>query len=107
MSAAKLEDDWEPISLADLESRLKIEVAALPDDLVNTFKGHATAIVEQPCFRSEGYGTERVFVIARSGTRLLIFDDVEDEFAIGVSDEGGVLRDWSLYGDLMDALRAF
>lgn len=48
-----------------------------------------------------------VFTVARSGMRLLIFDDVEHEFAIGVPDEEGVLRNWNLYGDLIDALGAF
>ena len=38
---------------------------------------------EKPSFRSEQYAIERVIVVARSGNRLLIFDDVEDEFAIG------------------------
>ena len=107
MAAEILNDDWKPISRADLDSRLKSEVAALPPDALRTYKEHAVAIVEQPCFRSEQYGPERVFVVARSDARLMVFDDVEDEFAIGVPDEDGILRTWGLYGDLVDALRAF
>ena len=36
---------------------------------------------------------------------ILIFDDVEDEFAIGAADDDGILRKWCLCGDLVDALR--
>ena len=107
MPTEKLVDDWKPIRLADFESRLNTEISALPADLLNTYKQHATAITEQPCFRSQQYGTERVFAVARSDARVLIFDDVEDELAIGVPDEDGVLRSWGLYGDLVDTLRAF
>lgn len=99
-------EEWNPISRADLESRLNTEIANLPPGLLERYRTHATAINEQPCFRSEQYGTEHVFVVAQSGTRLLIFDDAEDEFAIGIADEDGLLRDWNLHGHLSDALRA-
>jgi hypothetical protein len=107
MPARNQDDDWEPISRSDIQGRLDAEIAALSPGLLNTYREHATEIAELPCFRNEQYGNERIFVVARSGTRLLFFDDVEDEFAIGVADDDGVLRDWGLYGDLMDALRVF
>ena len=34
-----------------------------------------------------------------------MFDDVEDEFAVGVPDNDGVLRDCGLYGPLLVAVR--
>ena len=105
MTSEILNDDWKPISRAQLENRVSTEVAALPPDVLKSYKEHAITIAEQPCFRSEQYGTERVFVIARSGSQLLIFDDVEDEFAIGAAGDDGVLRNWGLCGDLIDALR--
>jgi hypothetical protein len=74
--------DWTPVSREQFES-----------------------IAECPCFRSEQYGDERVFVVARSAKQRILFDDVEDEFAIGEPDDDGVLRDWGLYGDLIDAVR--
>lgn len=107
MPARRLDDDWMPIRLPDLETRVRAELSALPSDLLNNYRERETAIAGQPCFRSEQYGIERVFVVARSGARLLIFDDVEDEFAIGVADQDGILRNWGLCGDLIDALRAF
>ena len=105
MATEILNDDWTPISRPELENRLRTEVAALPADVLNIYKQHAITIAEQPCFRSEQYGAERVFVVARSGLQLLIFDDVEDEFAVGAPSDDGVLREWGLCGDLIDALR--
>jgi hypothetical protein len=97
-------NDWKPISRVQLEVRLDLEKAKLSPALLKIFQKFTAPITEKPCFRTKQYGIERVFVIASSGQDLLFFDDVEDEFAIGVADEDGVLRDWGLYGDLMDAL---
>jgi hypothetical protein len=102
-----LTGNWKPISKAEFEKRLKTEIGALPADLLSIYTERATAIEDQPCFRSEQRGPERVFLVARSGKRILTFDDVEDEFAIGMPDDDGVLRHWDLYGGLSDALRAF
>ena len=105
MAAEILNDDWKPISRPELENRLKTEVAGLPADVLSIYEEHAITIAEQPCFRSKQYGAERVFVVARSGSKLLIFDDVEDEFALGAPSDDGVLREWGLCGDLIDSLR--
>jgi len=105
MTAGIRNDDWKPISRPEVENRLKSEVAALPADVMNIYKNHAITIAEQLCFRSDQYGTERVFVVARSGSQLLIFDDVEDEFGVGAPGDEGVLREWGLCGYLIDALR--
>jgi hypothetical protein len=104
MSVHEPESDWQPISREQFEQMLRTQEAELSLDLRKLYEAHKTAIVEQSCFRSEQYGTERVFVVARSGKQLLFFDDCEDEFAMGVPDEDGVLRAWGLYGDLKDAV---
>ena len=96
---------WNPLSRPRFEKILTEEVASLPPDARNIYEGNAIGVVEQPCYRSEQYGIEHVFVVARAGARLLLFDDVEDEFAIGVPDTDGVLRNWGLYGELVFALR--
>jgi len=98
--------DWHPLSRVGLEDVLKREVTQLPPEALKTYEAHAIGIVEQPCYRSEEYGLERVFVVARRGARVLLFDDVEDEFALGMPDSDGVLRDWSLCGPLRVAIRA-
>jgi hypothetical protein len=96
--------DWQPISREQFDQMLGTQEAELSPDLRKLYELHKTAIVEQSCFRSEQDGTEHVFVVARSGKQLLFFDDCEDEFAMGVPDNDGVLRAWVLYGDLKDAV---
>jgi hypothetical protein len=99
------ENDWQPISREQLDRLLSREEAQLTPDVREIYEGRRSAIAEHPCFRSEQYGIERVFVVARSGKLLLFFDDSEDEFAVGVPDDDGILRDWGLYGSLTDAVR--
>lgn len=98
-------DEWNPLSRPRFEEILAEEVASLPPDARKIYEGNAIGVVEQSCYRSEQYGIEHVFVVARAGARLLLFDDVEDEFAIGVPDSDGVLKNWALYGELVFALR--
>ena len=50
-------------------------------------------------------GVEKVFIVARRGTKVVFFDDVEDEFAVGTADEGGAVSDAGLYGELRWAVR--
>lgn len=45
-------------------------------------------------------------MIARVGERVLVYDDVEEEYAIAHVPEGGHLRNWELYGSLEAALLA-
>jgi hypothetical protein len=96
---------WSPLSRPRFDEILEQEVASLPPDARKVYDDNAIGVVEQPCYRGEQHGIEHVFVIARAGSRLLLFDDVEDEFAIGVPDADGVLRDWGLFGELVFALR--
>ena len=98
-------NEWSPLSRPRFDEILAEEVTGLPPDARKIYEDNAVSVVEQPCYRSEQYGIERVFVVARAGARLLLFDDVEDEFGIGEPDNGGVLRDWHLYGELVFALR--
>jgi hypothetical protein len=97
--------DWQRLSKVEFEDVLKREVTQLPPEALKIYEAHASGIVEQPCYRSQEYGIERVFVVARRGARVLLFDDVEDEFAVGVPDSNGVLRAWGLYGPLLVAIR--
>jgi len=39
-----------------------------------------------------------MWVVARSGERVLLYDSVEEEFGTGVVDHDGVLRDWGTSG---------
>ena len=82
-----------PLNRARFDEILRDEVASLPPDALKIYEGYAIGVVEQPCDRGEQYGVESVFVVARAGSRLLLFDDAEDEFGIGVPGDDGVLRE--------------
>lgn len=97
--------DRQPVPRSRFEDILREELATLTTEELKIYETYATAVLEQRCYRDEHYGMEKVFVVARAGTRLLVFDDVEDEFAIGDSDNDGILRKWDLYGPLVVALR--
>jgi hypothetical protein len=47
-----------------------------------------------------------VFVVARNGNRLLFFDDVEEEFGVGVPNGDAILRDLGTFGPLVAAVLA-
>lgn len=87
------------------EKILKQDVAQLPPEVLRLYEEHSIPTVELKCHGSEEYGVEHVFVVARAGVRVLLFDDVEEEFAIGIPDSDGILRRWDLFGQLQLAIR--
>jgi hypothetical protein len=94
-------NDFCPITRADFDARLASEKDHPPPEFQAFFRSVESTVIEAPCFRSEQYGVERVFV----RDDLIMFDEVEEEFAVGKSDSDGILRNWGLCGDLIDALR--
>ena len=98
-------ENWNPLSRTRFDEILAEEVASLPPDALKIYEDHCVDVVEQACSRSEQFGIEHVFVVARADARLLLFDDAEDEFAVGEVDTDGVLRRWDMYGELVFALR--
>jgi hypothetical protein len=95
---------WTPISRERFENILRDEIEKLPAEVLGIYKQYAVAPFEQPCFRDGEYPNERVFVAARAGDRLLFFDDVEEDFGVGIADSDGVLRDLGGYGPLLRAV---
>ena len=96
---------WQPIEEAGLWTRLQADILRLSPaarSLVPTLSRPLAALY---CERTNG-NTERLFVIARVGERVLVYDDVEEEYAIAHVPEGGLLRNWDLYGSLEAALLA-
>jgi hypothetical protein len=98
--------EWKSVSRDGFQAILDPEIAALPKETLEVLSLHAVNVFEQPCFRDSSYGIEKVFVVARAGTRLLFYDDVEEEFGIGVPDSDGVLQVSELCGPLAAAIRA-
>ncbi len=89
--------EWSPVNRERLDQILKDELKSLGQALLATYQEYATNPVELPCFRGGSYGIEHMFVIARKDTRVLFFDDVEEDFGVGTPAEDGVLRDWGTF----------
>lgn len=97
---------WSPVSKENFERILTEEIAALTPDAARAYEKYATTPYEQTCWRSSDYGIERVFVVAKNGNRLLFFDDVEDEFGVGVPDSDAILRDLGTFDTFVAAVLA-
>ena len=50
-------------------------------------------------------GEEPVWVVAKHGRRVIFFDDVEEEFAVGTMSDDGAISDVALVGHLAWAMR--
>jgi hypothetical protein len=97
---------WSPVTKETFERILKEEIAALTPGAARAYEKHAVAPYEQRCLRSADSGIERIFVAARNGSQLLFFDDVEEEFGVGVPDNDAILRDLGTFGPLVAAVLA-
>lgn len=51
-----------------------------------------------PCVRAGRPDRDSMWVVARAGERVLLYDSVEEEFGTGLVDRDGVLRDWGTSG---------
>jgi len=95
---------YKPLNKAEIEEGLRAEVLELPQDLHRYYEGVAVPVYEA------GYADSRegplVLVIAKSGNRVVFYDDVEDDFGIGTIEDGASLKDCSLTGELRLALLA-
>ena len=71
------------------------------------FASFQTPIYRISCRRNNQTAEEQIFVVAHSKNKILLFDDVEDEFGIAdlVETPSRVLKEWELVGDLVTALR--
>jgi hypothetical protein len=98
--------EWQKVSRRKFQSILDGEVAALTPEAARIFKVHTVPIFEQPCLRGENCDVEKVFAVARAENRVLFFDDVEEDFGVGVPDGDGILRGLGTFGSLVAAVLA-
>jgi hypothetical protein len=84
---------------------LAAEVRALTDDVRPTYDRFAVPFVRMQHAWVEGgqRTTAPVWVVARAGDVVLVYDEVEDEFGIGTVsggelNEGGRITDWGTFG---------
>ena len=96
---------WKPYSIDEMEHLLKTEQSDFSEAEHAKFARTKVPVRQVPCFRSEQKVDGHLFVVADDGKTAIVFDDVEEEFAICKSHLlDGVVREWGLAGSLVFAL---
>lgn len=97
---------WQPITHDQLLALIKEELAELSDALKIRFADVHTPLYTIKCQRNLSSIIEEIFVVGRYENYVIIFDDVEDEFAIAeLTSEGKPITHWSLSWNLMATLQ--
>lgn len=99
--------NWRPISEADLLAQMRRAVSKLDVADGEKFAAFQTSPHRIFCKRSGQKANEEIFVVAQTGSKVLVFDDVEDEFGVGELADSSVLEKWDLIGSLSEALTRF
>ena len=102
-----MNDNWQPARLPEVESRIAAESKSFePID-----EAQWAQVSVKPFLatvrRSEEYGDESVYVVARDGPAVIFFDDAEDTFSGARLNSAGHLKVRGSYGELKYALRRF
>jgi hypothetical protein len=97
---------WTPYSMDEFEQLLTAEQSDFSADENAKFARTKVPVREVRCFRSEQHPDGHLFVVASDGKTAVVFDDVEQEFAICKAQalDDDVVRDWGLAGSLVFAL---
>jgi hypothetical protein len=103
---------WKPITKDEIQRLLATEVERLDDETRPLWDRFGITPLQVKCVRIRADGTplepEPIFVVAREGNEVVVFDDVEEEFGTGVLNSDGQLRNWGTYGERLDwTLRRF
>jgi hypothetical protein len=99
-------DDWTPITEEELLLRLEAETGQLSVLDQRNFDTWQVSIgTRGRVARFSTDAVEEVFIVARTGSIVVFFDDIEDEFATGIVDDEGNILHPGLCGELRDALR--
>lgn len=99
------EHEWNgPIGRGEMQALLAAQLQQLDSETRPVWDRFGVGELEQVrCVRAVSAGAiaepESLFVVARAGGQIVVFDDVEDEFGIGVVESDGVLRQWALCGE--------
>jgi hypothetical protein len=85
-------------------------VALTPQELLRLFSVAVMPYAVTVRYNEDPTGLHWFWVLARNGTRLLLYDDVEEYFSTGSLDEDGIMRTWqnagaeNRLGDALDDL---
>lgn len=97
---------WTPITELQLRELVSESVAKMMPETLAAYKKFAIEPYKIPCIRTETAGVEYVYAVAQSRSHIVLFDDVEGDFAVGKLPLEGPIKMWSLYGELEFAIRA-
>ena len=93
-----------PLNLGELTEILDREIQSLSPEGLSIWEAKKVPIRKARIERPRSIGDESVFVVAASSGAVIYFDDVEDEFGVGVPDAHDCIHEVSLYGPLGYAL---
>ena len=102
-----MNDNWQAATLSEVVSRIAAESRDFERIDQTQWAQCAIAPVKVKIRRSEQYGDEVVFMVARDNTSVIFFDDAEDGFAGANLGVNGFLKNSRFYGDLKHAVRGF
>jgi hypothetical protein len=96
--------EWKPLNINELTGVLNQEIQSLSPDSLSIWEAMKVPIRKAQIERSRSTGKESIFVVAASSGTVIYYDDVEDEFGVGVPDAYGCIQEVSLCGPLRFAL---
>lgn len=95
-----------PISDSEMLVLIREEVAALDEITRPAWKRHHIPLQRVPVH--SGIDRKEVFIVAKQGNEVVLFDDLHNKFATGnVGDDGALLRATTHGDSLASALRHF
>ena len=102
-----MDSSWQPAPLAEVLSRIASESRDFEPVDQSQWTQCSVTPFKATIRRSDEFGEESVFVIARDDQAVIFFDDAEDGFGGAKLNAKGGLQGSRLYGELKHALRGF
>ena len=84
-------ETWKPISASELKELLSRQLGDWSPEQVATFETVRVAPYQVPIVRNGN--VEQVFVVARKGTEVMYYEDVEDGFNISQLTSDGAIAE--------------
>lgn len=100
-------DNWQPALIPEILARISSEVRDFEPLDHSQWAQCQVPPLEARIRRSDEYGDESAYVVARDGQAVIYFDDAEDGFSGAKLDARGWLQNSRFFGDLKHALRGF
>ena len=104
MRRESLEVTYKPLDKAEVEEGIRSEVLVMPEPLQRFYRSVALPVYQAAY--ADSRERPSVFVLAKSGSRVVFYDGVEDDFGIGTIADETSLKDCGLVGELQFALIA-